>query len=382
MKKIGLFKYKHGMAIIGVSAMFSLLMIYTSINIVRADDAGHSKEIGVPLIPSAGKGRHLDSAFMAPDGKHFYTLYEGLLTKFSISPVQKLSSSEIDFKEILSAKNFFKVFITSDEKRLIISNSKEAQIALVDISTGQIIKTIKVDTTYSKVYVPDYHREMNSRSIMIDSVLNGNEFLVIKEDEILVFDAYTLAKLKEVTFDWRATQHHSRIHNIYNKLIYIGVREVGQIKGNNYLQWSLYARSNLPRSNSCWGKSISEARITFDFNSIKNGTVEKFNICGYPVANDESFIDKRTIDLGFGPISTAGHYVVSGYRYTLENLKNGKKYKIIQYQDGEVILFDTASGKNFILTSKARKHLKMKDSAGEIVPINNSTFDKYNVRNL
>ncbi len=341
--------------------------------------AGSEQEIGEPVVPSTVKGRHVDSAFMAPDGKHFYTLYEGLLSKFSMNPFQKVTSTKIDFKEILSSKNFFKVFITSDEKKLLISNSRKAQIALVDIASGRTIKTIKIAVTYSTVYSQDYNREVNSSSMMIDSVLNNNEFLVIKNKKLLIFNANTLVKLKEVAFDWRAMEQRSSIHNIFNKLIYIGVSDVGQILGNDYLQWSLYMRRNLSKGSNCWSKGISEALITFDVNNIKGGTVRSFNICSYPAANDSSFIDKRTIELSFGPVSTAGHYVVSGYRYSLQNLKTTKKYKIIHFTDGEVILFDTSPENNFILTSKARKHLKMKNATGEIVPINNATFEKYKI---
>lgn len=369
----------HGQTVL-LNVITFICVIMTSIisNVVQAEVASPSEELGVPVIPNAGKGRHVDSAFMAPDGKHFYTLYEGLLTKFSINPFQKVSSIKIDFKEILSAKNFFKVFITLDEKKLIISNYKAHKVILVDITTGGIVKHILIEAKYhlknknvktSKVFT----------SKMVDSVLHDSEFLVFKSNNIVVFDAVTMIKKRKLPINWKAGAHLSRVHKVFDKIIYMSLEGVGTIDEKNYRKRELYRYWDEGWSGHC-GK-LGETRINFDLTSIKNGTLQKFNVCGYPVGINAPFVNKKTIELGFGPISTAGHYVVSDYRYTLENLKNGKKYKIVHFSDGEVVLFDTSSDKNFILTSKARKHLKMKNSAGEIVPMNDDTFNKYQTTN-
>jgi len=334
------------------------LMLFVSILVY----AENNDEIGVPVFPKVDKDLLVDGAFMAPDGEHFYTLREGLLTKFTINPFKKVSSNLIDFKEALFRNNIFKVFITQDEKRLIISNNKKAQITLVDIATGQVFKVVKID---------------NSPSMMIDALLNGNEFLVFKDDEILVFDANSLNKIKEFPFEWRAFRRFSNVKKIFNKIIYRDERTIGLLYGKKFWKKELFTHLNLPKSNKCRGNAFSDGYITFDFSTFDNGMIKDFNICGFPVANDESFVDKRTIEFNFGPVSTAGHYVVSGYIYKLENLKNGKKYRIDQYQDGEVILFELASNEFLTLSSKAQKHLKMKDSRGEIVPMNDATFEKF-----
>ena len=155
-----------------IVAVFVLLMTYMSINSGLADNSGIDGEIGVPVVPSAGNGRFVDAAFMAPDGKHIYTLREGLLTKFSINPFQKVSSYEIDFKEILSGQNLFKVFITPDEKRLIITNNKKKDITLVDVSAGRIIKRIVIKDEYREVDVGEKKHKALA-SMMVDAVLNG-----------------------------------------------------------------------------------------------------------------------------------------------------------------------------------------------------------------
>ena len=52
----------------------------------------------------------------------------------------------------------------------------------------------------------------------------------------------------------------------------------------------------------------------------------------------------------------------------------------IQYTDGEAALI--ARTGDFIATRNARASMKMKNKAGEIVPINDVTFEKFNKSNL
>jgi hypothetical protein len=51
----------------------------------------------------------------------------------------------------------------------------------------------------------------------------------------------------------------------------------------------------------------------------------------------------------------------------------------LQFEDGEAALI---GNDGFQATENARKHLKMKDSKGELVPINDATFEKLNKTNI
>lgn len=358
-----------------VAAIISFICFSVVSAAIEGGDAGN-EEIGEPVIPSAGKGRHVDSAFMAPDGKHLYTLREGLLLKHSINPFKTVSSYEINFKEILSSKNFFKIFVTNDEKQLIIFNQKKRQVILVDIHTGDIVKNIILEEDYNEKNING--KILRSlRNGVIDAVLNGSDLLVFKDLEILVFDADKLTLNVRKSIDWAAVPGHSRVHKVFDKIVYLSGRDVGLIDEKTYKKIRVYNYWDERGSYYC-GHS-GKTYIAFDLNSIENGDIERFNICGHPVENGASFIEKRKIELGFGPVSTSGHYVISGYRYTLENLENSKKYKIVQYPDGEVILFDTSSEKKLVLTSNAGKHLGMKNSENDIVPMNKATMEKYQI---
>jgi len=358
--------------------IYNGLMLFFMLSVSALAYAEDEQEIGVPVIPSVGKGRHVDSIFMAPDGEHFYTLYEGALTKYLINPLQKIKSNQIDFKEPLSADNFYKVFVTSDEKKLIISKNKDYKVILIDVVTGEVIRHISTDEGDGEASDGTKLRR-TQRSVMVDAILNNNEFLVFLNNKILVFDADTLIEKRSLQIDWNAGVHLSKVHKVFNRIIYMSFNGVGTIDENSYKKLELYRYREARDIQSC-GR-LRETKFNFDLNGINNNKINKFNVCGYPVDNNEAFADKRTIQLGFGPISTAGSYLISSYKFTLENLKTNKKYKVVQYPNGEIILFDTSSERNLALTSKARDHLRMKNSAGEIVPMNNITFKKYKVQN-
>jgi len=57
-----------------------------------------------------------------------------------------------------------------------------------------------------------------------------------------------------------------------------------------------------------------------------------------------------------------------------------QKKHFLQFEDGEAAFISKAGF--FQATENARKHLKMKDSKGEIVPINDATFEKFNKTNV
>jgi len=359
-------------------ALLGLALTFTSFNGARAAEEGGSGEIGVPMAPVKEQGRFVDGAVMAPDGKHFYTLYEGLLSKISIKPFKRVSSWEIDFKEILSPKNLFKVFITPDEKKLIISNKEKHKVVLVEVGTGAIINSVPIKKTYRTADLPGgKYRYLTKR--MIDAVLNDHEFLVFKTNKIIVFDANTLSKKREVSIDWKPNQF-TKVHKIYDKIIYGDEDGVGFIGKQNYRNRELYRYGETGKKEGCGFGNLGGGLFNFDLNSLEDGAVKKFNICGYPVENSNKFSEERTIDLGARPISVAGHYVVKSYEYTLKDLSTSKKYEIAQYPDGAVILLKKSDPKHFVtLTPKARKHLKMKTAEGEVVPINDATFDKYQI---
>lgn len=361
----------------GPLTMLGFLMTLSSADVARSENGRISEKIGVPVIPSAGGDRDVDSAFMSPDGKHIYTLRKGKLTKLSIIPFRKVSSFEIEFKDILSGNNLFKVFISQDEKRLIISNNKKSHIILVDIPSGNIIDHILIGDVRHK-YDKTGTNTKAEKGKMVDAVLNGREILVFKTDKILVLDAENLSKKKETPIDWRATKRLSSVHKVYDKIVYIGLNGVGLIDSNSYQKMELYTYWGARNNKYCGYGNIGRTYITFDARWVASGKIKKFNICGYPVDNDESISKKRKINLGFGPTSAAGHYVITGYRYVLDDLNSSKKFKIIQYADGEVVLFDMSSSGSFIATPKARKYLKMKNSSGDVVPMNDATFEEYN----
>lgn len=74
-------------------------------------------------------------------------------------------------------------------------------------------------------------------------------------------------------------------------------------------------------------------------------------------------------------------FVGSGWVFFYrEGEKIRQKKHFLQFEDGEAAFISKAG--YFQATEHARKYLKMKTSKGEIVPINDATFEKFNKTNV
>jgi len=80
-------------------------------------------------------------------------------------------------------------------------------------------------------------------------------------------------------------------------------------------------------------------------------------------------------------LSPTRQYYITGYNgnytfhYPEEYLRLGKYF--LQFKNGEAAFFSHITN-NFQITANARKHLKMKNNQGDIIPINDATFERYN----
>jgi len=68
---------------------------------------------------------------------------------------------------------------------------------------------------------------------------------------------------------------------------------------------------------------------------------------------------------------------IDGYVFHYPEKRLGIVKRFIQFKDGEAALFNVRK-KYYQITENARKHLKMKNSQGEILPIDDVTYEIYN----
>jgi hypothetical protein len=119
------------------AVMLQAVFLILSVSVwATADD---TQQIGVPQARDVSvKGCF--GAVLSPDENHFYTVREGLLTQYQISPFKKIGSIAIDreqFKE-RPYESRCSIFITSDKLKLIIVY--DDRMFLLNASTGQILK--------------------------------------------------------------------------------------------------------------------------------------------------------------------------------------------------------------------------------------------------
>lgn len=113
--------------------------------------AGESEERGVPFIKGgrivgvpyvkSGTGR-IDSAVLAPNGESFYTLKQGLLTQWMLSPLKKLKEWELPMQK-LKEHLHGDLYITNN-KILIVSPE---EFVLFNLQTQKVEKTLTYNST-------------------------------------------------------------------------------------------------------------------------------------------------------------------------------------------------------------------------------------------
>ncbi len=390
-----------------------LLCLMLSVSLVAR--AGSEEEIGEPVIENY-IAPHLTT--MAPKDERMYVLSQGQLTHYNLNPLEVISSIKVDFNippEKVSAndlkhpKNMMptggRIFITPDEKHLIIYTYKE--ITLFDINKRKTVKTVSLGILDNQ------------------GMLNGDEFVVLDdEDKITVFDAHSLTQKKKFTsyhwtheFSWKGVG--DTVHNDV-KIVGLGYLKGTLNKLGNYI--FLYKR-NMPFYSeelivfnaktydvlfSFKGALLNQVAITYDLKTLYLNGVDSIV---EDTKQDRLFSKaaQKSQGLGFGkkynmdtkmivPLTekeSKSFYkdvillnrevefkVVEDAAYS--KWKQGFVYKglwrpkkIYQFYDGEGILMSVKT-KSFQITQGARKYLKMKNLKGEVVPINDATFKQYN----
>lgn len=350
-------------------------------------------------------GSEVDSAVLAPTGDRLYSVKNGVLRLYNLSPLKRIKSMEVEFDSHQEKEGPYRIFITKDEKRIIVYG--KTQLRLLDLESGKIIKAVP------------FQSELG--------VLNDDELLTLDNDnKATVWDAYELIKKKDFVASgeerWSLKDHNITIINctlikaanfiiLYRPAFSSGNGKVFVFDGASYRQiWNLGHNDVIPSALSydlntlyvpnnyrpLWyagqyvdhigefRKKDKEARI---------GEILKIDIATAQVGYmfKEDFKWHQYIMLARGAeeqqLSPTHQYhstrfrSYSRYAFFYREREKPKQAKLfLQFDDGEAA-FISKSG-YFQATESARKHLKMKNSKGEIVPINDATFEKFNKTNI
>ena len=141
---------------------------------VSASLAGNDQEIGETYSNQMyqTEGR-VDSAVLAPTGDRLYTLNNGVLRQYNLSPLGRINAMKMAFDSSQTKEDPYKTFITNDEKRIVIYSNK--QLRLLDVASGKLIKTVPFESdagmlNENELFTVDNHNKAtvwNARDLTI-----------------------------------------------------------------------------------------------------------------------------------------------------------------------------------------------------------------------
>lgn len=310
-------------------------------------------EIGSPYV-SMFSGR-IDSTVLAPDGKSFYTLKDGLVTQWQLSPINKITFFKIGIKGTSKDKGY-QISVTNDNKGIIIYSREEIQ--LWDIKSKKLLKTLKEKS----------HVGANSKYGFV--TLSENNLLKIWDEKSL-----TLLKKTKIEYKYAYGEHG----------IVFGTKAENMIVGDNILLLSYLNGEAFFDLNTfeVVDRFIHDTDSTSYFYKYR----EKFTcelksfLKGIPRGASNSFyisqnkIDKRQRN---ELVLRTNRAMTIFVKIQQDNAQcdNRVVIKFRQYDDAWLLY--RYEPKMYMGSENIKKYLKMKTKSGEIIPMNDATFQKYN----
>ncbi len=381
---------------------FLFLFLMFSVSLFAC--AENSREIGSPIAMKTSSVGCF-GAVLSAGGKYFYTLRGELLSKYRISPFEIIQTKVADMKEVRERKDNMncRVLISKDQSKLIIVFPYE--ILSLDINTGRMLQKV----------------EINEKEGGIDGVaLDGNSLILINGEDLILsirdVDTFKIKKNIESLKEFKAYHNKKRKNftaiSIISNKIYIRTRESLLVLNKKTFKPELFVLCdfgcNNPRSTKDYQKIylwnvLSIKDYVNDTDKVYSKKESQYKVMVFDqVTRTANFkessnmrreipakhllttlVNREQASLGKNNklISKRGN--VS--RAALLNSKTNVGYSFYQYDAGQAILQewspDRLTRTYFYLTPGARKYLMMKNVDGNLIPINDETFNKYYRKN-
>lgn len=400
-------KNKSKLPIFAVVVLQALLLLMP-VSVLARDES--TQEIGVPQ-PSEAQVTGCSVADLSPDGDRVYSVSEGVLSRYEINPFKRTGLTAIDWGKLKDKANekSCRVGITADKSKFILVNHDK--IFLLDARTGQILNRVE-----------------RKGGFLGSAMLNDNDLLTIDvvglgagQDtppfySLKIWEADTLTLRREIldlgkSFNLFWDQNSRLLLAKSPGRIYMKTdQSIVVLDSKNYapelslFRPGLYEAADTPKISSSFqkisfrgvskvtdyltGKTASYADVSRERVLIFDQETRKFHQEKMEFKresmeriSDEEYFSFFGFNLQFSRNNESLMSLVSpSTRASLINLKTGLAVDFKQYENGEAILTErpiSGGPKYFQLTPGARKYLMMKNSSGEVVPINDATFAKY-----
>ena len=151
-----------------------LILIFILLSGVFADE-----KVWVPYVErDTGK---IDSAVLALDGKSFYTLKDGLITRWQLNPIKRIQSFQTDIKigrNRIGNPLYRNIFIVDDGKKIIFWTQQN--IYLIDLKKETILKELTVNTIGSQLIANEFVT-LTKESVMTKYDVNSLKITLSKK---------------------------------------------------------------------------------------------------------------------------------------------------------------------------------------------------------
>ena len=375
-------RYQFNLKIINLSSFLSkgtFLFLMFSVSLFAC--AENNQEIGVPIRPSTSLQPYY--MVLAPTGERAYVMYHGKLVQYQLNPLKIISTVDIDLdisplnkKHPLSVISPKRLFITKDEKRMIIYGHTE--MMLFDMGTNKVIKTIplkkgcavlnnnefvtfeKENTVVTLWHAQDLTQKRQFRSSGTDMRTNGTK----------TYGTFRAHKVGKYIF-----VHGGSIFRILDSKTYKEIFAFRLFGSPRSFAWIDYDLKTLWLANAGVNPPYSGRKSLHEYLKyhLEDGVIEE-------ASEAHSFRDGYLENIRLYTKSAVQVSPTNRYSSTEGSLIYQDKYRIkslFQFPDGEAVLWSIKTN-HFQVTKNARKHLKMKNANDEIIPMNEATFNKYN----
>ncbi len=372
-----------------------------------------NQEIGVPQ-PMEVRPKGCFGVVLSPDGDGFYSVRDGLLTHYQIAPFKKIGSIAIDEAQLkdIPEKDSCRVLITDDASKLVVVFRE--WIVSLDRRTGKMEKKVQ------------RRGELKGPWSLSEAVtLNGNDLVFLRKVsnpsnegyiyELVVVDARSLefrSKISDIQkrFGFMYTDHSPAfITKIEDRLYLSSGRSLVVLNAKTYAP-ELALSSRFPAGMAVPIYISKDYRKVYVASGrfVTDHLTDLEKDYGEAVENAIAVFDQETRQISFEKIDfnklmeKGRHGQFDPLLFTQNPSRNrdyvtfsqrgragiasriaDTKSFFYQFESGEAILIETRPKGpllpvwNFQLTPGASQYLMMKNSAGQIVPINDATFAKY-----
>lgn len=346
-----------------ISVLFKVLMMTILPVLLIGKESNNSEVIGIPILNFEQGVGLVDSAVLAPNAESFYTLKEDLVTHWQLTPLKRLSSFRTNIKFHTNKRNDYQISTSTDNKRIILYSDKEIQ--LWDVKTKKHLNTVPIKELLFSLQRSKYgFLTMDKENILC---IWNDENLTLKKS--ISFDKFVVPKSFFEYYD-------SRPFNMLNGSNILITNYLEGVLFFNLDTFELLHQFNRNNNSQLLDLKYIAEQYSGKFKNsyLYHKYIKQINELKLPKLETVSFFKKSTnFTNELILLNTFDKYQFVKVFLSKSGKLKKHLYSFYQLDDAAVLI-----KKSFMGSGDFKKYLKMRKKNGEIAPINNATFKKYN----